>query len=318
MQNLAQNSLLKVILGPFLDSDGVPVTTLTAAALDSLDLFKPGSATAIDIKTLEMAHRSNGVYTITLGNSYTDVVGIMSIYASKDDTFIQVYAQLNVMIESEYNYRYASIETGFESDDFGSRHLNDGNFISYPAGDYEDPHGDGDVWVVYDMTYTTKLRPRGISSEFTDRGYAAYKITYSGNAYVFIIKKADGSYDEFYDTEVFVPYEIIVGYDCIFYDDKGPYISVTASTPTNPEVENSDNTTVDYIYAEVAHEELPGEHESALLEINNRLEPSAVASAVWNAGLEYKDTDGTTKTNKAWLMMQSLFSVFKQKMKELI
>lgn len=106
-----QSTQTTLMLGPFVDAtDGV--THETGVSLDSAsDLFKAGSASAVDISGNTWAHVANGYYSLVLTSSNLDTCGpaLMKFYAP--GTYEGVVVTLVVHPPVVYDSLFAGTDT---------------------------------------------------------------------------------------------------------------------------------------------------------------------------------------------------------------
>lgn len=94
---LAQSRTQTVVIGPVLDTDGLPVTT---AAITNFSLAKNGTASAFTTETL--AHLGNGYYSIALTTTNTNTLGIAAVFTNNTAWSMTVF-RWNVIAASVYD-----------------------------------------------------------------------------------------------------------------------------------------------------------------------------------------------------------------------
>ena len=110
MQELRQNTIIEVKIGPCLDSTGmVPVTNLTIDAADEAEILKNGITATVSIAgTLTAITGCDGWYLLTLSASDTDTLGLGKIVIQDDSLCLPIWQDFQVVTPGYYDAKYAS------------------------------------------------------------------------------------------------------------------------------------------------------------------------------------------------------------------
>jgi len=119
MQILRQSTEIEVRVGPFMDAtDGVtPETGVTLGAADQAELLKTNGAATVDISgaTWGQVTGCNGWYDLTLTDSHTDTVGLLTVVVQDADVCLPVFMHFMVIEEAVFDALFAASAAGYST-----------------------------------------------------------------------------------------------------------------------------------------------------------------------------------------------------------